>query len=180
MVGPDGPADQLYERGETTAAEGAYREALRLDPTRPDGDRALFHLAVLYGTPGSAVFDPEQAESCLERLLAQFPESDYERPARAWLASRRRVEELERELAESRRGASAGEMREKELSSKLADLETRVVAGTQREQAASALAEDQRRRIAELEAALERSTQRAERLERDLQELKRIDLGSPP
>lgn len=180
LPGVETTADRLFAARDFAAAESAYREALRRDPTGPRQDRALYRLAVVYGLPESAVYDPEQAESCLERLLAQFPATDYELPARAWLATRRQLEEMERELAAQRRSITDRQTRLADLEARLAAAETRLADHDRRAQAATALAEDRRRRIAELEAALGRSTRRAERLERDLSELKRIDLDTPP
>ncbi|MDY7095753.1 MAG: hypothetical protein SX243_22490 [Acidobacteriota bacterium] len=174
------PADSLYDRGELAAAEEAYREAVREDPAAPQHARSLFRLAVLYTLEDSPVHDSEQAVSCLSRLLAQFPHSEYTLPARAMLAQYRHTGDLERRLA---RGSEVLESTRRDLAQVRGELETARAAATRSEAKSLQLMqqiEDQRHRLAAQAEDLERSTRRAARLERELEELKRIDLGSPP
>jgi septal ring factor EnvC (AmiA/AmiB activator) len=174
------PADRLYQRGELVAAEEAYREAVRQDPAAPQHARSLFRLGVLYTLADSPVQDEEQAAACLSRLVAQFPDSDYTLPARAMLSQYRQSEDLERRLA---RGSEVLESTRQSLRQLRGEQETSRAALTQCEAKSLQLmqeAEEQRRRLTALEEDLDRSTRRADRLERELEELKRIDLGSPP
>lgn len=174
------PADRLFDQGELAAAEEAYREAVRRDPAAPQQARSLYRLAVLYTLADSPVHDPQQAESCLSRLVAQFPDSHYTLPARAMLSQYRRAEELQRRLA---RGSETLTSERQDLQQLRGELETARAALSAKDAQHLQLlqqVEEHRRRVATLEQDLDRSTRRAARLERELEELKRIDLGNPP
>lgn len=89
-----GPFREHYEAGRLEAAA----EAFEADSSLHDDAGALFRAGLLYGTPGSPVYDPAQAVERLRRLLELHPEDDRSREARSVLRLLTRADSLARQL----------------------------------------------------------------------------------
>lgn len=91
----------LYEAGDYAAAVRVFLEY----PTLASQDLAVFRAAVASAMPGHAAHDPARALTLFNRLVAEFPDSDYLTEARllsnllqTTRALRGRNERLEQEL----------------------------------------------------------------------------------
>ena len=89
-----GPFREHYEAGRLEAAA----EAFEADSSLHDDAGALFRAGMLYGTPGSPVYDPSRAVERLGRLLELHPEHDRAREARTVLRLLTRADSLARQL----------------------------------------------------------------------------------
>lgn len=166
--------------GDCRSAVAAYERVLLEVKRAPDLDAVLFRLAACRSLAGSGVEDRAKARRYLDRLLWGFPDSPYAVPAKVLLerdteleriegeleAARNALAERERALAElERQIAAAGEKAQipepngEKLAAELTSLRTRV----------TALSKDLNAKLAEID-----------RLQKALQALKEIDLGSPP
>ena len=68
----------LYEAGDYAATVRVFLE----DPTLANQDLAVFRAAVASAMPGHAAHDPARALTLFNRLVAEFPDSDYLTEAR--------------------------------------------------------------------------------------------------
>ena len=89
-----GPFREHYAAGRLEAAA----EAFEADSSLHDEAGALYRAGLLYGTPGSPVYDPARAAEQLGRLLELHPEADRARGARTVLRLLTRADSLARQL----------------------------------------------------------------------------------
>lgn len=172
--------DQAIAAGDCRAAVTAY-ERLLLEVERVRNlDEVLFRLAACRSLSGSGVEDRAKTEGYLERLLWGFPHSPYAVPAKALLDRDAEIGRLEGDL-EAARATLA--LREREV----AELGQRIAAATGPSEAAAPDGEKlaaelatMRARVTVLSKDLNSKLAEIDRLQRALQALKEIDLGSPP
>jgi outer membrane protein assembly factor BamD (BamD/ComL family) len=81
-----GYADDLVERGEVQEAFRVYERVLRDYPADPASASALYGLGRLQAAPASPLRSYRAAHATFSRLLAEYPQSRWEREARAWRA----------------------------------------------------------------------------------------------
>lgn len=117
-VGPGAAAieaETLWLNGDDAGAAAAFEEQVE----GGGGDHALFRLALVYGSPASAVHDPARSAALLRRLIEEHPTSPYRAEAAAVLA-------LEVELERLRREASSGDRETRRLRGYAAELQGRI------------------------------------------------------
>ncbi len=172
--------DQALAAGDCKSAVAAYERLLQEVKRVPDLDAVLFRLAACRSLTGSGIEDRAAARRYLERLLWGFPRSPYAVPARVLLEHETELTGLEAEL-ESARGTAADRERA------LAELEQRIATAGEKAETADTNGEkltlelaSLRSRVATLSKDLAAKLAEIERLQRALQALKEIDLGSPP
>ena len=86
------------ERAETLATKGDFEEALKADeevlrlfPEASPGDRALFHMGVVWAHPDNPGQNYENALACFKRLVRDFPQSALREEARVWENAMNRI-----------------------------------------------------------------------------------------
>ena len=79
-------ADDLAEQGHVQEASHAYERVVREYPTDPAAAAALYGLGRLQAAPASPLRNYRAAHATFSRLLAEYPQSRWEREARAWRA----------------------------------------------------------------------------------------------
>jgi tetratricopeptide (TPR) repeat protein len=79
-------ADDLAEQGHVQEAYHAYERVVREYPTDPAAASALYGLGRLQAAPASPLRSYRAAHATFSRLLAEYPQSRWEREARAWRA----------------------------------------------------------------------------------------------
>ena len=91
-------AEAMMRVGRYAEARGMYVAVLadRGEPT--EADRALLGLARLALDPRNPDGDERQAAACLDRLLAEYPESRWAPEARTWRSLLASVERLQRDV----------------------------------------------------------------------------------
>lgn len=68
--------DRYYERGRLPEAAAAYEVYLDSQPSDTERTaRTLLRLGVIFGTPGSAVYDPQRSVEMLDQLIHDCPRS---------------------------------------------------------------------------------------------------------
>lgn len=150
-------------------------ETFSADSSLQRDEESLFLAVLLYGTPGTPVYDPSRATDVLERLLVLHPRSRH-RPMVTHLLpmlqaldrardTAHRLEELERELAERTR--------------EVADLRTVRDALLKHIANEEVAREGSMRRLSRLEADLQKRERELVRLRAALERMKTIDLRSP-
>ena len=150
-------ADRLFGAGDYAGAAAAYEEALANAGGRGNA-LWLYRLGVSRAIPGDSAYDPSGAIRAFHRLRESFPESRYSRMARLPLSLLESLVKVERE----------GEA----LKGEMAHVKARLKIAGQTEQD---LAEC-RQRAAELADRVGRQEKTVEDLQRELQQLKSIDL----
>jgi len=156
-------ADELARDGQPSAARDLYEELVR-EPSRDTGRAiTLYKLGRLYANPASGFLDYRAAQIAFERLLAEYPKSDWEADARAWHATLVEIQALEAEAAWLRGEATKlqGELQAREAEAARLRGEATKIKGELQAQEAEA-------------ARLKNETAR---LETDLERLKRIDMN---
>ena len=79
-------ADDLAEQGQAQEAFRVYERVLREDPTDPAAPSALYGLGRLQASPASPLRSYRAAHATFSRLLSEYPQSGWDREARAWRA----------------------------------------------------------------------------------------------
>ncbi len=77
-------ADGLAQDGDHAGARVLYEQVVQEYPTSPWAPTALFRLARLEVFPGSPVRNYRQAHEHFDRLVKDYPDSQYDADARAW------------------------------------------------------------------------------------------------
>jgi len=84
--------DHLYD-GNRYAAENNFQDAAReyetvvsLTPQSKPADKALFRLGLLYARADNPLMDYEKSLSYFERLMSDFPGSDYAVTGKSWIS----------------------------------------------------------------------------------------------
>lgn len=77
-------ADGLAQDGDHAGARVLYEQVVQEYPTSPWAPTALFRLARLEVSPGSPVRNYRQAHEHFDRLVKDYPDSQYDADARAW------------------------------------------------------------------------------------------------
>jgi tetratricopeptide (TPR) repeat protein len=80
-------ADELARSGQAGAARDLYEQVVGEASRDAVHARALYRLALLYVDPSSGLQDHRAAQLAFERLLAEYPNSEWETDARAWRAT---------------------------------------------------------------------------------------------
>ena len=79
-------ADDLAEQGQAQEASRVYERVLREYPRDPAAASALYGLGRLQAFPASPLRSYRAAHATFSRLLSEYPQSGWEREARAWRA----------------------------------------------------------------------------------------------
>ncbi len=162
-------ADVLFEAGDLAGAAPAYEAALSARPGARASARTLYRMGVARATPGTAAYDPAQARQAFGRLVKQYPGSAYAAKSALPLALLGLIQE-----ASLQREALAREMKDREGA-----LQARAAAS---EDEAKGLRDERDRaqaQIKQLKAKVAEQDQAIARLRKEMEMLKRIDLGPP-
>jgi len=68
-------ANDLFHQGRYAASLEKYSEIIEKYPTR--ADRALFEMGIVYAHPGNERKDYQKSLDCFQRLIREYPGSDY-------------------------------------------------------------------------------------------------------
>ncbi len=166
--------DRLFLAGDLTRAEAAYRKALTGGHSNGNAAaRARYRLGLIYALPESELHDWAKAEQTLQSLIERQPESAWARQASLLLSLHRERERLEQELEAQRRRANA-------LLAEVAQLEDEArQAGDQVEERDSRL-KRLAREIGQLRRDIGELGDKLAASEQELEEIKKIDLQTPP
>jgi hypothetical protein len=155
-------ADQLFERGDLAGAAEAYQSAAAQSRSGLS-QRALFREAQAWGLPSTPGRDVARAEGVLGELLRRFPSGDLAAAARVFLAC----------LQAERK--SAAELEEAKAS--LREARIALEAARARGDALETSATEREAELARLQARTAEQERTIHRLQEELEQLKRIDLG---
>jgi hypothetical protein len=149
--------DNYFDAGDYGRALGAYSEYLREQPSGPEGDRALFRLALIHALPDSdvtdgAVEEQERAVAHMRELVSRFPQSPLRPQAQLYVQLQEQILALRSEIAQSR-------IQVEVLSSQIAEI--KQAGGEEVEQ---------------LRSGLKEREQRVRQLTEELNQLKAIDM----
>jgi tetratricopeptide (TPR) repeat protein len=75
-------AEKLISKGDYKGALKEHEEVLRLFPGVSPGDRALFHMGLIWAHPDNPQRNYNKALECLQRLVGDFPRSALREEAR--------------------------------------------------------------------------------------------------
>jgi hypothetical protein len=174
MAAPPDAGEGLVRLAESWAESGSHDKAVALfeevakDPTSPVADRALLGLTRSLCNPEYAEHDYRQAFLVADRLVREYPASQYSVEARAWrellLGYLARGRELERRTMELEQTSIEQERQTQELE-RLKGVDLELERRTRELQ----------RRTQELER-LKRVDSELERKTQELERLKRLDL----
>jgi septal ring factor EnvC (AmiA/AmiB activator) len=170
----DRQADDLFAAGEYVQAARAYEAYLDADPeSGPATSKALYRLAVTYGSASSSLYDPKKSVALLQELLSGDPDGEYSLAAEVMLQQQKEIVSLSAVVA-SRRDLIQNLIDDlSRLQEDLERTETEVGERNETVQDLSDRIERLRREIAHLSKQL---SERASELEK----LKEIDLDVPP
>lgn len=158
--------DRLWELGEHRAALAAYEDAAR---TTDEEAPVLLRQGLLRATPGTDVYDVQEARRLLGAILQRHPGSIWAHEASLVLAgieARQRRELLEGEMAELREELTALREQDRQLRAAL-EIEGSISGG---------LVE----RLRQVHTESERLRAEVARLSAEIEQLKAIDLDRPP
>ena len=156
-------ADALFEAGDYAAAAAAYELETAPGAARSPSARTLYRLGVARATPGSASYDPAKALDAFGSLCRQYPASAYAAKVALPMALLAQVRE-----AGAKRDALAADLEKHKTLLEASGVEVREVREERDRQGAS---------IAQLKARLAEQEAVLTRLKREMEQLKRIDLG---
>lgn len=158
-----------FERSFESGRYGDAMEAFERDSALQRQEEPLFRVGLLRATPDRPYYDPERARELLGRLLDLHPTTRFRAYAEGLLSLIDRVEAvstrvatLETRLAETRDRADSLRVERREAVARADSLEAELADAE------------------ELEAELAAARERAARLEKQLDQLKRVHLGQPP
>ncbi len=167
-------ADDLFAAGEYAQAAQAYEAYLESDPDfTPAVSRALYRLAVTYGSSSSALYDPERSLALLQELLSGDPDGEYSLAARVMLQQQKEIVSLSAVMT-SRRDLIQTLIEDlARLQDDLSRTESEIGEKNETVQALSV-------RIEHLRSEISRLSQQLSEREAELEGLKEIDLEVPP
>lgn len=170
----DRQADDLFAAGEYARAAQVYEAYLESEPeSGPETSKALYRLAITYGSASSSVYDPEKAVSLLQELLSGDPKGEYSLAAQVILQQQKEIVSLTA-VVTSRRDLIQTLIADlSNLQEDLARTETEVGERNETVQALSA-------RIEHLRSEISRLSQQLSEREAELEMLKEIDLEVQP
>ena len=170
----DRQADDLFAAGEYSQAARAY-EAYLDTASEPDSgtSKALYRLAVTYGSSSTSLYNPEKSVALLERLLAEDPNGEYSLAANLMLELQKEIVSLNAVVA-SRRDLIQSLIAD--LSSLHEDLDKTETEVGESNETVQALSE----RIQRLHSEIAQLSKRLSDRESELEMLKEIDLEVPP
>jgi molybdopterin converting factor small subunit len=157
--------DRSFDSGDYPAAAEAYRVYLRDNPSAPNRDRALFHLALAHALPGSPLNDPPQAGALLRELRESYPQSPLRPQADLLLQLNEEVERLRLQLQDE----------DERLRSEIALREDRI--GTLSQEVERLQQEEE---MEKLRADLAQREEKIRQLTEELDKLKQIDMQRRP
>ncbi len=162
-------ADVLFEAGDLAGAAPAYEAALSAQPGKRASARILYRMGVARATPGTASFDPGKARQAFGRLVAQYPSSAYAAKASLPLALLAVIQDavVQREAV-----ARAAKAQEDALQARAGDAEEQAKGLRDERDRAQAQVKQLKSKVAEQDQIIIR-------LRREMEMLKRIDLGMP-
>ncbi len=166
--------DRHFLAGDFARAEAAYLEYLTGGSAVGDpAARARLHLGLIYSLLDPEFHDPESSDRFLEALIESRPGSAWAQQATLMLSLRQARDRLASELAAQLERADYLLQKSNRLQ-----LEIQEAAEAREEQ----LAESERltTALARLEQSIGQLTQQLAESERELEEIKRIDLQTPP
>ena len=170
----DRQADDLFAAGEYWQAARAYEAYLDNEPeTSPATSKALYRLAVTYGSSTTSLYDPAKSVALLERLLAEDPNGEYSLAANLMLQLQKEVVSLSAVVA-SRRDLIQTLIAD--LSTLHDDLDRTESEVGEKNETVQALSE----RIDRLRGEIAQLSKRLSDRESELEMLKEIDLEVPP
>jgi len=92
-------ADEMLRQGQPGAARDLYAQVAAMQVQDAAQARAPYRLARLHVDPASGLRDYRSARLALQRLLTEYPKSEWESDARAWQAALAELAAREAELA---------------------------------------------------------------------------------
>lgn len=78
-------AENLTSKGDYEGAMKAYGDVVDLFPSDPPGDRALFHMGLIWAHPDNPKNNYQKALTCFQRLVNVFPRSTLKDEAMVWI-----------------------------------------------------------------------------------------------
>jgi len=170
----DQRADDLFSAGEYSQAARAYEAYLDSDPEPGSAtSKAIYRLAVTYGSTSTSLYDPEKSVTFLERLLAVDPYGEYSLAANLMLQLQKEIVSLNAVVA-SRRDLIQTLIADLScLQENLDRTETEV---GEKNETVQALSE----RIDRLRSEISQLSKRLSDRESELEMLKEIDLEVQP
>ncbi len=162
-------ADRYFSAGDFAHAAPAYEASMGGAGQEPPSAKSLYQLGVARGTPGTPAFDPARALAVFDALAAAHPDSRYATEAALPRALLKDLVASERELADRRKEFEAAKV-ELDAAGKSAKEESRDL---KRE------LEDRTAEVAELKGRVAELEQSLGHLKAQLDQIKRIDLGTP-
>jgi tetratricopeptide (TPR) repeat protein len=79
-------AETLISKGEYEGALKEYEEIVRLFPGVSPGDKALFHMGLIWAHPNNLQRNYKKALECFHRLLRDFPRTTLKDETRVWVS----------------------------------------------------------------------------------------------
>ena len=166
--------DRLFLAGDLVRAEAAYRDYLGRDHGRGDAQaRARYRLGLIYALPDSELHDGDLADRTLEELIAREPGSTWARQAALLLSLRRESDRVAAELAAQTERAEFLLAEVERLEAEAAQAGAAV---EDRDQRVERLAQE----IGRLKKSIDDLGQVLAAREKELEQIKRIDLQTPP
>ncbi len=156
------PGDRAFEAGDYAAAAAAYEGDLQRDPNARTDARLLLRLGLAYAEPDSAVYEPERALEVLRDVATRFPKDPYGAQATLLFPRVEREVRLAAALASERR--------------RIADLEGQLARALEEAQALDAGVKTRDEQLARLRTSLAEAQSQLRRVREELEQLKRIDL----
>lgn len=172
--------DRALAAGDCKSAVASYERVLLEVKRAPDLDVLLFRLAACRSLAGSGVEDRAKARHYLDRLLWGFPQSPYAVPAKVLLERDADLGRLETELEAARNALAEREQELAELEQQIAIAGEKAAIPEPNGEKLAAELVSLRTRVTALSKDLNAKLAEIDRLQKALQALKEIDLGSPP
>ena len=180
------PPFDYFQEGERNLRAGNYAEAvkayethIRNQPAAENQDLALLRLALVYAVAPDPLRDLERSAATLHRLVSSFPQSSWRPQAEFMLELQTKLNKLQSEVAE--KDDHIRRLRtEAETAQKLDEEVRRAQNAEEQEQLVRMRAEAKERenRIRSLTTEIGEMQERLQRLEKELDALKKIDRQS--
>ena len=168
--------EKQFRIGNYAEAEKAYNTHLRNQPAAENQDLTLIRLAIVYAVAPDPVRNPERSAASLNRLVSSFPQSTWRPQAELMLELHAKVSKLQSEVVEKDDTIRRLSI-EAEAAQKL-DAEahrTRRIKGQEQLERMKAEIKERETRIRNLTTEIGEMQERLQRLDRELDALKRID-----
>jgi outer membrane protein assembly factor BamD (BamD/ComL family) len=91
----------LLAYNEFEAALNEYDQALVASGSKAPGDEALFNIALIYANPANRKKDYNKATASFQRLVKDFPQSQWVQQATSWMETLKEIDRLKRTSAET-------------------------------------------------------------------------------